>query len=114
MVQLQEYYQLGESTGPYAYIPSHQEPSSISSSWRRFTRLALDESGTTTSELRRVARLHSTNEEYINLFSFDAAADLIGHLGTSKYLMSPFKGGYENGQYWRREVMFRRGLRFEV
>ena len=29
-------------------------------------------------------------------------------LGTSKYLMSPFESGYEDGRHWRREVSFRK------
>ena len=39
-------------------------------------------------------RLHSTTEEYINLFPFEDAADLVRvtvrRLDTSKYLMSTF------------------------
>ena len=61
-------------------------------------------------EIRRVASLHSTNQEYINLFPFEDAGDLTPRLGTSKYLMSPFEGGYKNGGYWRREVPFRRDV----
>ena len=50
-------------------------------------------------EIRRVSRLCSTNKEYINLFFFEDAADLVRHPGTSKYLMSPFESGYKDGRH---------------
>ena len=61
-------------------------------------------------EIRRVARLHSTGEEYINVFPFEDAADLVRRLGTSKYLMSPFESSYEDERHWRQEVPFRRDV----
>ena len=56
--------------------------------------------------IRRVAGLHSTSEEYVNLFPFVDAADSVRRTGTSKYLMSPFEAGYEGGRHWRRAVQF--------
>ena len=108
MVQLQEYYRLGESTGPQAYnavapgapIDLVQMATIYWIGPGQIRYYDFDK------EIRRVARLHSTNEEYINLFPFQYAADLARCLGTSKYLMSPFEGGDENGRYWRREVLF--------
>ena len=38
------------------------------------------------------------------------AADLTRRVDTSKYLMSPFEGGYEDGRRWRRAVKFRRDV----
>ena len=60
--------------------------------------------------IRRVAALHSSNEEYANLFPFVDAPELVRRLGTSKYLMSPFEAGYEGGRRWRRAVQFRRDV----
>ena len=110
MVQLQEYYQLGESTGPYAYnavtpgAPFNlvQLATIYQTGHGQIRYCDFDKA------IRTVARLHSTNEEYLNIFPFEEAADLTRRLGTLKYLMSPFEGGYENGRYWRREVPFRR------
>ena len=108
MVQLEEYYRLGESIGQYAYnavapgapIDVVQLATIYQTGPGKVRYYDFDK------EIRRVVRLHSTNEDYINLFPFDDAADLARRLGTSKYLMSPFEGGYENGRYWRREVPF--------
>ena len=99
VVQLEEYYRLGEWTGPYAYnaaapgAPIHlvqlatiYQPGTGQIRYHDFDK-----------DIRRVARLHSTSEEYVNLFPFLDAADLVRRTGTSKYLMSPFEGGYEDG-----------------
>ena len=58
----------------------------------------------------RVAGLHSTSEEYVNLLSYVDAADLVRRRGTSKYLMSPFEAGYKGGRRWRRAVQFWRDV----
>ena len=109
-VQLQEYYPLGESTGPCAYntvgpgapIDLVQLATIYQTGPGQIRYYDVDK------KIRRVARLHSTNEEYINLFPFEDVADLVRCLGTSKYLMSPSKSGNEDGRHWRREVPFRR------
>ena len=61
-------------------------------------------------EIRRVARLHSTSEEYINHFPLEDAADFGRRLGTPKYLMSTFESGYEDGRRWCPAVKFRRDV----
>ena len=107
MVQLQEYYRLGESTGPYAYnavaVGAPIDPVQLATIYQTGP-------GHFDKEIRRLARLHSTNKKYINLFSFEDVAVLARRLGTSKHLMSSFEGGYENGRHWRREVPFRRDV----
>ena len=103
MVQLLEYYRLGESTGPYAYnalapgvrIDLVQLATIYQTGPEQIRYYDFDKG------IRRVARLHSTSEEYINHFSFVHAADLMRRLGTSKYLMSTFESGYEDGRRWR-------------
>ena len=108
MVQLQEYFGLGDSTGPHAYnAVAPGAPIDLV----RVAMIYQTGPGQIRyydfhKESRRVARLHSTNEEYINLFPFEDAVDLVRRLGTSKYLMSPFESGYKDGRYWRREVPF--------
>ena len=100
MVQLQEYYRLGESTGPYAYnavapgaaIDVVQLATICQTGPGRIGYYDCD------NEIRRVVRLPSTSEEYINLFTFVDDADLVRRLGTSKYLMSTFESGYEDGR----------------
>ena len=57
-------------------------------------------------EIRSVARLQATIERYLNLFSFEDSTNLTGRLGTLKYLMSSWGGGYENGEYRRRKAPF--------
>ena len=112
MVQLQEYYQLGESTGPYAYndvIPDApidlvQLATIYQIGPGQIRYYDFDK------EIRRVARLRSTSEEYINLFPCENAADLVRRLGTSKYLTSTFESGYEDELRWRRAVKFRRDV----
>ena len=72
MVQLQEYYRLGESTGPYAYsavapgapMDLIQLATIYQTGPGQIRYYDFDK------EIRRVTRLHSTNEEYINLFCF--------------------------------------------
>ena len=96
MVQLQEYYRLGKWTGRYTYNAvapgAHIDLVQLSTIYQtgpgQLRYYNFDE------EIQRVGRLHSTNEEYINLFSFQNTADLVQHLGTLKYLMSGFEGGY--------------------
>ena len=92
MVQLKEYYQLGEWTGPYAYnVVAPGAPINL-------VHLAtIYQTGpgqircyNFDKEIRGVARLHSTTEEYLNLLPFVDAAALTRRLGTSKYLMFPF------------------------
>ena len=108
MVQLQEYYRLGELTGPHAYnavargapIDLVQLATTYQTGPGQIRYYDFDK------KIRRAARLHSTNEEYLNLFTLGDAADLTRHVGTSKYLMSLFEGGYTNGRCWRREVPF--------
>ena len=57
--------------------------------------------------IQRVAHLPPTNERYTNLFSFENCGDLVGRLGTSKYLMSLLQSGYDRlRNYWRRRVSF--------
>ena len=110
MVQLHEYYGLGESTGPDAYnavapgapIDLVQLATIYQTGPGQIRYYDLDK------EIRRVARLHSTSEEYINLFPFEDATDLVRRLGTSKYLMSSFESGYEDGRHWHRAVKFPR------
>ena len=88
-VQLQKYYRLGESTGPYAYnavapgapIDPVQLATIYQSGPGQIRYYDFDK------EIRRVARLHSTNEEHINLFPFEDVTDLAQRLRTSKYLM---------------------------
>ena len=111
-MQLQEYNRLGESTGPYAY--NAVAPGAPIDLVRLATiyqtgpgRIGYHDFD---KEIRRIARLHSTNEEYVNLFPFVDAANLVQHMGTTKYLMSPFEGGYEDGRFWRRAVKFRRDV----
>ena len=112
MVQLQEYYRLGESTEPYTYntvapgapIDLVQLATIYQTGPGQIGYHDFDK------EIRQVARLHSTGEEYINLFPFVDAADSVGRLGTSKYLMSTFESGYEDGRCWRRAVKFRRDV----
>ena len=93
MVQLQEYYRLGESTGPYAYnaVASGAPINLVQLATIYQTGPGQIRYHDFDKEIRRVARLHITNEEYINLFPFGDAADLARHLGTSKYLISPSK-----------------------
>ena len=79
MVQFQEYYRLGESTGPYAYnavtpgvpIDLVQLATIYQTGTGQIRYYDFDK------EIRRVARLHSTSEEYFNLFPFEDAADLV-------------------------------------
>ena len=112
MVQLQQYYRLGESTGSYAYkalapgapIDLVQLATIYQTGPGQIRYESFD------NEFRRVARLDSTNEEYLKYFPFEDAADLTRRRGTSKYLTSRFGGGYENGQHLRREVLFRRDV----
>ena len=100
VVQFQEYYRLGESTGSYAYnavapgapIDLVQLATIYQTGPAQIGYHDLDK------EIRRVARLHSTSEEYINLFPFVDAADLVRRLGTSKCLMSTFESRYEDGR----------------
>ena len=112
MVQLQEYHRPEQSTGPYAYnAVAPGAPINL------VQLAAIYQTGPGhvryydfDKEIRRVARPHSTNEAYLNLFPFEDATDLLRRLGTSKYLMSPFEGGYENAWYCCREVPFRRDV----
>ena len=111
-VQLQEYFRLGEQTQPYAYkalapgapIDLVQLATIYQTAPGQLGYHDLDKA------IRRVTALHSTSEEYVNLFPFVDAADLVRRTGTSKYLMSPFEAGYEGGQRWRRAVQFRRNV----
>ena len=101
MVQLQKYYRLGESTGPYAYnavapgapIDLVLLATIYQTGPGQIRYYYFDK------EIRRVARLHSTSVEYINLFPFEDVADLGRRLGTSKYLMSTFESGNEDGRH---------------
>ena len=105
-VQLQEYFRLGEQTEPYAYnavapgapIDLVQLATIYQTGPGRLGYHDFDKA------IRRVAALHSSNEEYANLFPFVDAPELVRRLGTSKYLISPFEAGYEGGQRWRRAV----------
>ena len=104
MVQLQEYHRLGKSTGPYAY---HAVAPGAPIDLIQLGRIYQTGPGHVRyydfhKEIRRVACLHSTNEAYLNLFSFEDATYLSRHLATSNYLMSPFESRYKNGRYWRR------------
>ena len=70
MVQLQEYYRLGQSTGPYAYnavalgapIDLVQLATIYQTGPGQIRYYNFDQ------EIRRVARVHSTQEAYLNLF----------------------------------------------
>ena len=112
MVQLQEYYRLGESTGLYAYnavapgapIDLVQLATIYQTGPEQIRFYDFNE------EIRRVARLHSTSEEYINLFPFEDATDLVRRLGTWKHLMSTFERGYQDGRCWRPAVKYRRDV----
>ena len=112
MVQLQEYYRLGESTGLYTYnavppgasIDLVQLATIYQTGPEQIRYYGFDK------EIRGAARLHSTNEEYINLFPFKDTADLAQPLGTWKCLMSPFQRRYENERYWCQEVPFQRDV----
>ena len=107
-VQLQEYFRLGEQTEPYAYnavapgapIDLVQLATIYQTGPGRLGYHDFDKA------IRRVAALHLTSEEYVNLFPFVDAADLVRRAGTSKYLMSPSEAGYEGGRRWRRAVQF--------
>ena len=109
---LQEYFRLGEQIEPYAYnavapgapIDLVQLATIYQTGPGRLGYHDFDKA------IRRVAALHSSNEEYANLFPFVDAPELVRRLGTSKYLMSPFEAGYEDGQRWRRAVQFRRDV----
>ena len=111
-VQLHEYFQLGEQTEPYAYndvapgapIDLVQLATIYQTGPGRLGYHDFDKA------IRRVAALHSSSEEYVNLFPFVDAGDLVRRLGTSKYLMSPYEAGYEGGQRWRRALQFRRDV----
>ena len=111
-VQLLEYFRLGEQTEPYAYnavapgapIDLVQLAQIYQTAPGRLGSHDFDKA------IRRVAALHSTSEEYVNLFPFVDAANLVRRTGTSKYLMSPFEAGYEGGRRWRRAVQFRRDV----
>ena len=111
-VQLQEYIRLGEQTEPYAYnavapgapIDLVQLATMYQTGPGRLGYHNFDKA------IRRVAALHSTSEEYVNLFPFVDAADLVRRMGTSKYLMSPYKAGYKGGQRWRQAVQFLRDV----
>ena len=111
-VQLQEYFRLGEQIEPYAYnavalgapIDLVQLATIYQTGPGRLGYHDFDRA------IRRVAALHSSNEEYVNLFPFVDAPDLVRRLGTSTYLMSPFEAGYQDGQRWRRTVKFRRDV----
>ena len=111
-VQLQEYFRLGEQIEPYAYnavapgapIDLVQLATIYQTGPGRLGYHDFDKA------IRRVAALHSSNEEYSNLFPFVDAPELVRRLGTSKYLMSPFEAGYEGGRRWRRAVQFRRDV----
>ena len=102
-VQLQEYFRLGEQTEPYAYnavapgapMDLVQLATIYQTGPRRLGFHDFDKA------IRRVAALHSLNEEYANLFPFVDAPELVRRLGTSKYLMSPFEAGYEDARRWR-------------
>ena len=111
-VQLQEYFRLGEQTEPYAYnavapgapidlvqLVTIYQTGPGRPGYRDFDKA-----------IGRVAGLHATSEEYVNLFPFLDAADLVRRPGTSKFLMSPFEAGYEGGRRWRRAVQFRRDV----
>ena len=112
MVQLREYYRLGESAEPYAYnavapgapINLVQLATIYQTGPGQIRYYDFDK------VIRRVARLHSTSEDDINLFPIEDAADLLRRLGTSKYLMSTFESGYKDGRHWRRAVPFRRDV----
>ena len=112
MVQFQEYYQLGESTGPYAYnaVASGAPMDLVQLATIYQTGPGQIRYYDFDKEIRRVARLHSTNEEYINFFPFEEVADSARRVGTSEYLMSRFEGGYKNGRSWRREVPLQRDV----
>ena len=84
MVQLQEYYRLEESTGPYAY--NAVAPGALIDLVQLAT---IYQTGPGQigyhdydKEVRRVACLHSTCEEYMNLFPFVDATYFIRLLGT--------------------------------
>ena len=112
MVQLQEYYRLGESTGPYAYNAVAPGAPIDLVQLATIYKTGPGQIGYHDfhKEIRRVARLYSTSEEYINLFPFVDAADLVQRLGTSKYLMSTLESVNEEGRRWRRAVKFRRDV----
>ena len=111
-VQLQEYFRLRERTEPYAYnavapgapIDLVQLATIYQTGPGRLGYHDFDKA------IRRVAALHSTSEEYVNLFPFVDATDLVQRMGTSKYFMSPFEAGYKGGRRWRRAVQFRRDV----
>ena len=112
MVQLQEYHRLGQSTGPYAYnaVAPRAPVDLVQMATIYQTGPGQNRYYDFDKEIRKVARLHSTNEAYLNLFPFEAGTDLTQRLGTSKYLMSPFQSGDKNGHYWRRPIRFRRDV----
>ena len=93
MIQLQEYHQLPQSTGPYAYnAVAPGAPIGLV----KLARIYQTAPGQVRyydfdKEIRRVARLNSTNERYLNLFPFEDTTDLSRRLGTSKYVMSPWE-----------------------
>ena len=111
-VQLQEYFRIGEQVEPYAYnavapgapIDLVQLATIYQTGPGRLGYHDFDRA------IRRVAALHSSNEEYVNIFPFVDAPDLIRRLGTSTYLMSPYEAGYQDGQRWRRAVKFRKDV----
>ena len=98
-VQLQEYFRLGEQTEPYAYnaVAPGAPIDLVQLATIYQTRPGRLGCHDFDKALRRVAALHSSIEEYVNLFPFVDAADLVRRLGTSKYLMSPYEAGYESG-----------------
>ena len=112
VVQLQEYYGLGEQTEPYAYtavapgapIDLVQRATIYQTGPGRLGYHDFDKA------IRRVAGLQSTNKEYVKLFPFVDAAELVRRMGTTKYLMTPFEAGFEVGRLWRRAVQFRRDV----
>ena len=94
MVQLQEYHRPGQSTVPYAYhaVAAGAPIDLVQLATIYQTRPGQIRYYDFEKEIRRGARLHSTNEAYVNLFPFEDAADLTRRLGTLKYLMSAFEG----------------------
>ena len=87
MFQLQEYYRLGESTGPDAYnaVAPGAPMDLVQLATIYQTRPGQIRYYDFDKDIRRVARLQSTSEEYINLSLFEDAADLVQRLGTSNF-----------------------------
>ena len=110
MVQLEEYHPLGQSTGLYPYnAVAPEAPIDLVQLWTVYQistgRVKYHDFE---NEIKKVARLSPTNERFISLLPFVDCADLIRRLGTLKYLMSPWKSGYDGqGKYWHRQVPYR-------